>query len=110
MNNFLQSYELILSKLSDFKINFDDFLQIRVPKLSNIELIALNITSEFKQIDSECSLFREIENTYLFDKIERSVYNKRKRKLVPYIEKVRQKMVQHLVASEKYFMVDSMPL
>ena len=83
INNFIQSCELILSKLSDFCINFDDFLQIRTPKLSNLELIASNLTSEFKQIDSECQLFREIENTYLFDKIERSVYNKRKRKLFP---------------------------
>lgn len=110
MNNFIQSYELILSKLNEFEIDFSEFLQIRLPKLSNLELIALNITAEYKQIDSECQLFREIENTYLYSKIERSVFNKRKRKLFPYIELVRQKMILLLTEFEQYFIVDSMPL
>ncbi len=110
MNNFIQSYELILEKLNDFSINFDNFLQIPKPKLSNIELIALNITAEFKQIDSECQLFREIKNTYLFSKIERSVYNKRKRNLFHYIETVRQKMSSALTKNEIYFLVDSIPI
>jgi hypothetical protein len=110
MNNFIQSYELILEKLQEFSIDFDNFLQIRKPKLSNIELIALNLTAEFKQIDSECQLFREVKDTYLFSKIERSVYNKRKRKLFFYIEQVRQVMVRQLTEFENYFIVDSMPL
>lgn len=110
MNNFIQSYELILEKLNDLSINFDNFLQIRTPKLSNIELIGLNITAEFKQIDSECGLFREIEKTYLFSKIERSVYNKRKRNLFVYIEEVRTILSKSLTEFEDYFIVDSMPL
>lgn len=110
MNNFTQSYELILEKLHEFPINFANFLQIRTPKLSNIELIALNLTAEFKQVDSECQLFREIKNTYLASKIERSVYNKRRRKLFIYIEQVRNLLCKKLTAYEKYFIVDSMPL
>lgn len=110
MNNFIQSYELILEKLQELAINFDNYLQIRKPKLSNLELIALNLTAEFKQIDSECQLFREIENTYLFSKIERSVYNKRKRNLFLYIEEVRKKLSHTLTEFEDYFIVDSMPL
>ena len=110
MNNFIQSYELILSKLNDLSINFDDFLQIRTPKLSNLELIALNLTAEFKQIDSECQLFRELQGSYLFDKIERSVYNRRKRKLFGYIEQIRNQLSKSLAEFEDYFIVDSMPL
>ena len=110
MNNFIQSYELILEKLNDLSINFDNFLQIRIPKLSNIELIALNLTAEFKQVDSECQLFREIQYTYLASKIERSVYNKRKRNLFEYIEQVRIELSRKLTEFEDYFIVDSMPL
>lgn len=110
MNNFIQSYELILDKLTKLPINFSNFLQIRVPKLSNIELIALNLTAEFKQIDSECELFRELQNTYLAPKIERSVYNKRKRNLFVYIEQVRKLISERLTEFENYFIVDSMPL
>jgi hypothetical protein len=110
MNNFIQSYELILEKLKELCIDFDDFKQIRKPKLSNLELIALNLTSEFKQIDSECQLFREIQKTYLASKIERSVYNKRKRNLFLYIEGVRKKLSLALTEFENYFIVDSMPL
>lgn len=40
MNNFIQNYEIILTNISKFEINFD-FTQIRTPKLSNIELIAM---------------------------------------------------------------------
>ena len=110
MNNFIQSYELILEKLIELQIDFTQYIQIRTPQLKNIELIALNLTAEYKQIDSECQLFREIEKTYLFSKIERSVYNKRKRKLFPFIEQVRKKLSTQLTEFEDYYIVDSMPL
>ena len=88
MNNFIQNYEFILDNLSKFEISFD-FKQIRKPKLNNLELIAMNLTAEYIGINSECQLFRDISSTYLSSKIERSVYNKRKRMLFPYIEKLR---------------------
>lgn len=43
-------------------------------------------------------------------KIERSVYNRRKRKLFPFIELLRMKMVEKFNEFEQYFVVDSMPL
>lgn len=43
-------------------------------------------------------------------KIERSVYNRRKRKLFPFIEEIRLKMVEKFNEFENYFIVDSMPL
>ncbi|MCK9290404.1 MAG: hypothetical protein WCR58_02980 [Bacteroidales bacterium] len=55
-NNFIQNYEIILTHLSTIDISFD-FLQIRKPKLSNIELIAMNLTAEYKAVHSECELF-----------------------------------------------------
>lgn len=80
------------------------------PKLSDIELISLIILTEFKSIDSEYQLFREIKNFDIESKIERSVYNRRKRKLFPFIEEIRIKMVRKLNDLENYFVVDSMPL
>ena len=80
------------------------------PKLSDIEVISLIFLAEFKSIDSERQLFREIQGIDIETKIERSVYNRRKRKLFPHIEKIRMKMVEKINEFENYFVVDSMPL
>ena len=55
--------------------------------MSDLELVALNITAEYMSINSELQLFRCISGTDLDGKIERSVYNKRKRKLFPTLKK-----------------------
>ncbi len=110
MNNFIQNYEIILNNIKKFEPSFDEFIQIRKPKLSNIELIAMNLTSEYMSIDSECQLFRVIKDTYLEDLIERSVYNRRKRKLFPYLECIRDKIANFFNEFEDHFIVDSMPL
>lgn len=109
MNNFIQNYEIILKNISSFEIVFD-FIQIRKPKLGNLELIAMNLTAEYMSINSECQLFRAISNTYLSSKIERSVYNRRKRKLFPYIEQLRKKLSNEFNKHEDVFIIDSMPL
>lgn len=110
MNNFIQKYEILLKNLNNLAVDFSGFIQIRKPKLSNLELIAMNIAAEFCSIDSECQLFREIKGSYLEQKIERSVYNKRKRVLFDYIETIRQQMSQILCDTEDHFIIDSMPL
>ena len=53
---------------------------------------------------------REIKGWEIETKIERSVYNRRKRKLFPYIEKLRIKMAEKFNKFENYFVIDSMPL
>ena len=80
------------------------------PKLSDLELISLIILAEFKSIDSEYQLFRDIKDFDIGSKIERSVYNRRKRKLFPFMGEIRTKMVEKLNDFEKYCVVDSMPL
>src|SRR5690606_41468481 len=79
-------------------------------KLNNLELIAMNLTAEYMGINSECQLFRDISSTYLSSKIERSVYNKRKRMLFPYIEKLRKQISNKFNEDEDVFIIDSMPL
>ena len=110
MNNFIQNYEIILKNLQKIQLNTPCFKQIRKPKLNNIELIAMNLTAEYMSIDSECQLFRVISNTYLDTLIERSVYNRRKRKLFSLTEQIRQKLAYSFNEFEDYFVVDSMPL
>ncbi len=110
MNNLIQNYELILNHLNKFDIDFNDFLQIRKPKLGNMEVIALSLTSEYMSIDSENQLFRYLNNTCLSKLIERSVYNRRRRKLFFYIEQVRMKLSEMFNEFEQCFIIDSMPL
>lgn len=110
MSNLEASYNLILNNLRDISETEDFYFKSIKPKLSDIELIGLIILAEFKSIDSEHQLFREIKGFEIEPKIERSVYNRRKRKLFPFIEEIRMKMVDKLNESENYFVVDSMPL
>lgn len=110
MSNLEASYKLILKEL--VKISKVDNLYFKPikPKLSDLELISLIILAEYKSIDSEHQLFREIKDFEIASKIERSVYNRRKKKLFPFIEQIRMKMVEKFNESENYFVVDSMPL
>lgn len=82
--------------------------QIRKPKLSDIELIAIDLTSEYMSIDSEYQLFR-ILSTELSSKIERSVNNRRKRRLFYFREYLRKKLANQISDNDSYI-VDSMPL
>ena len=84
--------------------------QIRLPKMSDLELVALNITAEYISINSELQLFRCISETVLNGKIERNVYNKRKRKLFPYIEKIRETLSGKFADFTDVFIVDSTPI
>lgn len=110
MNNFVQNYEIILNHLQKLNVDTNSFIQIRTPKLSNLELIAMNFTAEYMGIDSECQLFRVINGTKLSKLIERSVYNRRSKKLFDVKESIRQKLCASFNEFEEYFIVDSMPL
>ncbi|ANI89239.1 transposase [Arachidicoccus ginsenosidimutans] len=110
MSNLKASYELILYELRKITESENMYYKPIQPKLSDIELISLVIWAEFKSIDSERQLFREIDDLGIASKIERSVYNRRKRKLFPCIEMLRKKMAMQFNEFENYFVVDSMPL
>jgi hypothetical protein len=109
MNNFKANYNKILEVLKSITKKEQFLKQKRRPKLKDIELIAMNLTAEYMSIDSECQLFREI-SLDLKNKIERSVYNRRKRKLFFAIEYIRNELSNKFNEFENYFVVDSMPL
>ena len=109
MNNLNANYKRILEVLR--KISKDQLLpyQRRKPKLSDLELISLSLTAEFLGIDSENDLFRKLPKS-IHSKLERSVYNRRRRKLVNHLDEIRLKLASHFNEFENYFVVDSMPL
>jgi len=109
MNNFEANYNKILEVLNTITEKDSFLIQKRKPKLKDIELIAMNLTAEYMGIDSECQLFRYIPID-LKNKIERSVYNRRKRKLFFAIDYIRNELSNKFTEFEKYFVVDSMPL
>jgi hypothetical protein len=108
MNNFSANYGKILEILQQIENKMNFLNQKRKPKLSDIELIAIDLTSEYMGIDSEYQLFRSLP-FFLSDKIERSVYNRRKRGLFLIREYLR-KQIAGLISCSDYYIVDSMPL
>jgi len=109
MNNLIQNCEIILNELEKTCSHIESFSQIRQPELSNIELAAINLTAEYMLHNSELQLFRVIKGTYLESKTERSGYNKRRRKLADYTEKIRQCLSQKFAHLSEMFISDSMP-
>ena len=109
MNNLSANYERILEVLR--KISNENLLsyQRRTPKLKDLELIGLALTAEFMGIDSENHLFRQIPQA-IKSKIERSVYNRRKRRLADKINDLRMKIVRSFNEFERFFIIDSMPV
>jgi hypothetical protein len=110
MNNLEAIYDFILNQLNELTITENFYFKPIKPKLSDIELIAINICAEYLSIDSEYQLFRHLSNSKMNGLIERSVYNRRKRKLFYHMEDVRKLMVAKFNEFENAFIVDSMPL
>lgn len=109
MNNLDAIYERILEVLR--KMSEEQLLsyQRRRPKMSDLELIGLSLTAEYLGIDSESDLFRKLPES-LNSRIDRSVYNRRRRKLSCHIENIRSKLSSCFNEFEDFFIVDSMPL
>jgi len=78
--------------------------------VTNINIVvSLTLTAEYMEIDSENHLFRQIPN-FFGDKIERSVYNRRKRRLSFKINETRQKLARNFLEFADCFVVGSMSL
>jgi len=88
----------------------DNFLnQVRLPKLTDKQLIALNLAAEALGIDSARCLFKQLPNK-LKPTIERSDYNRRRRALAFKIEECRQAIAHQIAAFSQHHIIDSIPL
>lgn len=61
-------------------------------------------------IDRENSLFNPLKNGKISNLVERNQFNKRRRKLFLFSEKIRTKLTSYFLEFKDYFIVDSMPL
>jgi len=111
MSNIVKKYLRVLEVISSLNCESNYKSGVgRKEKMSDLEVVALSLTAEFMSIDSENSLFKEINNQQIPNLIERSQFNKRRRKLFFFLEEVRIKLASYFLEFEDYFIVDSMPL
>ena len=111
MSNIVKNYFRVLEVISSLNCELEYKSDVgRKLKISDLEVIALSLTAEFMSIDSENSLFKEINKQQIPNLIERSQFNKRRRKLFFFLEEVRTKLTSRFLEFEDHFIVDSMPL
>ena len=118
--------------MHDIKTNFDKILEVltsilknkvdtmgnfpkvgKKPKFSDLEVISLNLTSEYLSIDSENLLFKKLNGEYMNEfprLIDRTQYNRRKKSLFHQTELVRKQLSVTFSENEDVFVIDSMPL
>lgn len=83
------------------------------PKMSDCEIISLSLCSEALSIDSENLFWKKLKVEYALDfphLIDRSNYNKRRRRLQHYIHLLNEKIAQPFNEFEDVFIVDSIPI
>ena len=112
--NFDKIYLIVKSSLSD-KLNSEDNLQFypRLPKMNDCSIIALSVCSESLGIDSENYLWSKLKKDYSNEfpnLIDRSNFNKRRRRLQLYIHEVTKQLSVALNEAEDVFLVDSIPV
>jgi len=105
MSNLHDSYTKIYALLHELDPMSNFLNQIRKPKLSDKQLIALTLAAEALGINSERYLFKQLPPS-VTGKIERSVYNRRRRQLGFKMEAFRQPMVTHLAPSTPCYLND----
>lgn len=111
MSNIVKNYFKVLEVISSLNCESNYKSGVgRKEKMSDLEIVALSLTAEFMSIDSENSLFKQINSDDIPNLIERSQFNKRRRKLFLFSEEVRTKLTSRFLEFEDYFIVDSMPL
>lgn len=118
--------------MHNLKSNFDKFLSItkssfknvatadgnfsfypRKPKLSDCEIVALSLSAEAIGVDSESYLFGKLNADHLSDfpsLPQRCNYNRRRRKLSPYISQLAHNLSGRMNEHEELFIVDSIPV
>ena len=111
MTNIVKNYFRVLEILCslNFELEFKSGIG-RKPKMTDLEVVALSLTAEFMSIDSENSLFKQISLCEIPNLIERSQFNKRRKKLFLFSEQIRTKLAAQFLRFEDYFIIDSMPL
>jgi hypothetical protein len=111
MSNIINNYFKILEVISSLDIALNTEIRAGIKfKMSDLEVAALSLTSDFMSIDSENSFFNQLQNGQISNLIKRSQYNMRRKKLFHFAEEIRQHLYSKFTEFENYFIVDDMPL
>ena len=98
MSNLQDSYSKIYALLHELEPMDNALHQIRKPTLSDKRLIALTMAAQSLGIDSERQLFKQLPAS-LSGKIDRSVYNRRRRPSADKMAQLGQRIVTQLPPS-----------
>ncbi len=118
MHNLKSNFDKFFNITKSIFINrinsFDNFFFYRnKPKMSDCQIIALAITGETLGIDSENYFWGKLKSDHAKDfpnLIDRSNFNRRRKRLYPYIEQLNQTIAVRLNEGENIFLVDSIPI
>lgn len=118
MHNIKHNFDKILETIKSMSIKyFDENGNVKrpgpKPKFSDLEVISLNLTSEYMSIDSENFLYKKIKSCHRQDfpnLIDRTQFNRRKKDLFHFIDIIRKIMAAPFLEFEDYMIVDSMPV
>jgi Transposase DDE domain len=112
--NFDKILDICKSHLSEYLIDDNNFAKYpNMPKMSDIQIVALAITSESLSIDSENLLFSKLKKEYYSDfpnLINRCNFNRRRKKLAGYISIVNQSIANLIEPNKDGYILDSMPI
>lgn len=109
MSDLQTVYTKTLALLHEIEPANNFLNQIRKPRLSDKKLLALSLAAETLGIDSEHFLFKQLPQSTQ-GKIERSVYNRRARKLSFKLKEIKQSIVNVLDNDRSITLIGSMPL
>lgn len=70
----------------------------------------MNLTAKFVSIGSKNSLLEQFDTIQILNLIEKSQFNKRKKKLFLLCDEIRIKLVSYFLELEDYFIIDSTSL
>lgn len=118
MHNLTTNFQLFLKiTKSIFQQRIDEFENFRFyprkPKFSDCKVIALSLTAESLGIDSENYLFGKLKTDYALDfpdLIDRSNFNRRRKSLSVYTERINKEIASGMNAYEDVFLIDSIPV
>jgi len=118
MHNLKTNFDKIFNITKSF---FDDTIDAdynfyhypRKPKMSDCEIITLSVLGESIGIDSENYLFGKLKSDHFQDfpnLIDRSNFNRRRKRLGSYIIKLNQSISGFINQGENVYLVDSIPV
>lgn len=113
-SNFDKFFNITKSVFANRINDFDNlFYYSNRPKMSDCEIITLSVMGESIGIDSENYFWGKIKSDHSADftnLIDRSNFNRRRKRLFPFIRELNQRLANKMNEGENVYLVDSIPI